>query len=137
MKKCYLLAAAVRTSSPSSCCGQAQQGEWLRWSLFPFAAVVPSVVAKAATVRWCVPPVYAAARSARAHSLYTRERPARGRSCATHAIVDPVLPGCNPAESRDFRRGTALHLIGVRLPPCSAMRAVMSLLLLLATMRYA
>ena len=40
-------------------------------------------------------------------------------------------------ESRDFRRGTALHLIGVRLPPCSAMRAVMSLLLLFATMGYA
>ena len=38
-----------------SLCGQAQQGEWLRWSLFPFAAVVPSVVAKTATVRRCVP----------------------------------------------------------------------------------
>jgi len=32
-----------------------QQGEWLRWSLFPFAAVLPSVVAKTATVRRCVP----------------------------------------------------------------------------------
>ena len=40
-------------------------------------------------------------------------------------------------ESRGFRRGTALHLIGVRLPPCSAMRAIMSLLLLFATMGYA
>ena len=40
-------------------------------------------------------------------------------------------------ESRVFRRGTALHLIGVRLPPCSAMRAIMSLLLLFATMGYA